>query len=141
MRGDIERFSFNTGVSAFMICVNELSDQKCHKREILEPLAVLLEPYAPHFAEELWQKLGHEESISRVNIPDFDEKYLKEDRFAYPVSFNGKMRFKLELPVNLSKEEVEKAVLESEQAQRWLEGKTVRKVIVVPKRIVNVVVG
>ena len=141
VRGDIERFSFNTGVSAFMICVNELSDQKCHKREILEPLAVLLEPYAPHLAEELWQKLGHQESISRADIPDFDEKYLKEDSFAYPVSFNGKMRFKLELPVNLSKEEVEKAVLESEQAQRWLEGKTVRKVIVVPKRIVNVVVG
>ena len=141
IRGDIERFSFNTGVSAFMICVNELSDLKCHKREILEPLAVLLEPYAPHVAEEIWQQLGHNGSISRVDFPVHDEKYLKENTFAYPVSFNGKMRFKLELPVDLPKEEVEKAVLNAEQSQRWLEGKTVRKVIVVPKRIVNVVVG
>ena len=141
VRGDIERFSFNTGVSAFMICVNELSDLKCHKREILAPLAVLIEPYAPHMAEELWQKLGNEGSVSRVDFPEFDEKYLKEDTFAYPVSFNGKMRFKLELPVNLSKEEVEKAVLQAGEARRWLEGKTVRRVIVVPKRIVNVVVS
>ncbi len=141
IRGDIERFSFNTGVSAFMICVNELSDLKCHKREILEPLAVLLEPYAPHLAEELWQLLGHAGSISRVDFPEYEEKYLKEDSFAYPVSFNGKMRFKLELPVNMPKEEVEKAVLSAEEAQRWLDGKTVRKVIVVPGRIVNVVAG
>ncbi len=141
VRGDIERFSFNTGVSAFMICVNELSDLKCHKREILAPLAVLIEPYAPHMAEELWQKLGNEGSVSRVDFPEFDEKYLKEDTFAYPVSFNGKMRFKLKLPVNLSKEEVEKAVLQAGEARRWLEGKTVRRVIVVPKRIVNVVVS
>ncbi len=141
VRGDIERFSFNTGVSAFMICVNELSDLKCHKREILEPLAVLIEPYAPHLAEELWEKLGHNNSVSRVDFPKYDEKYLKENSFAYPVSFNGKMRFKLELPVDMPKEEVEKAVLQSEQARRWLQGKTVRKVIVVPKRIVNVVTG
>ncbi len=141
IRSDIERFSFNTGVSAFMICVNELSDLKCHKREILKPLTILLEPYAPHFAEELWQKLGHTESISRVDFPEYNEKYLKEDSFAYPVSFNGKMRFKLALPVNMPKEEIEKAVLAAEEAQRWLEGKTVRKIIVVPKRIVNVVVG
>ncbi|VAW28732.1 Leucyl-tRNA synthetase, partial [hydrothermal vent metagenome] len=138
---DIERFSFNTGVSAFMICVNELSELKCHKHEILEPLAVLLEPYAPHLAEELWQKLGHTESISRVDFPEYDEKYLKEERFAYPVSFNGKMRFKLELPVDMPKEEIEKAVLAAEEAQRWLDGKTVRKIIVIPGRIVNVVVG
>jgi leucyl-tRNA synthetase len=141
VRSDIERFSFNTGVSAFMICVNELTDLKCHKRKILEPLAILIEPYAPHLAEELWEKLGHEGSLSRVDFPKYNEKYLKENSFTYPVSFNGKMRFKLELPVNLTKEEVEKAVLQSEQAQKWLEGKTVRKVIVVPKRIVNVVVG
>ncbi len=141
IRSDIERFSFNTGVSAFMICANELTDMKCHKREILEPLAVLLEPYAPHLAEELWQKLGHEGSISRVDFPQYDEKYLKEESFAYPVSFNGKMRFKLKLPVDMPKEEIEKAVLAAEEAQRWLKGKTVRKIIVVPGRIVNVVTG
>jgi leucyl-tRNA synthetase len=141
IRSDIERFSFNTGVSAFMICVNELSDLKCHKREILEPLTILLEPYAPHLSEELWQKLGHTDSISRVDFPEYDEKYLKEESFAYPVSFNGKMRFKLELPVDMPKEEIEKAVLSAEEAQRWLDDKTVRKIIVVPGRIVNVVVG
>jgi len=141
VRNDIERFSFNTGVSAFMICVNELSDLKCHKREILAPLAVLIEPYAPHMAEELWQKLGNKGSVSRVDFPEFDDKYLKEDTFTYPVSFNGKLRFKLELPVNMPREEVEKAVLEAGEARRWLEGKTVRKIIVVPNRIVNVVVS
>jgi leucyl-tRNA synthetase len=141
IRSDIERFSFNTGVSAFMICVNELTDLKCHKREILKPLTVLLEPYAPHLAEELWQKLGHTGSISRVDFPEYDEKYLKEGSFAYPVSFNGKMRFKLELPVGMPKEEIEKAVLAAEEAQRWTDGKTIRKIIVVPGRIVNVVVG
>jgi leucyl-tRNA synthetase len=141
LRDDIERFSFNTGVSAFMICVNELTDLKCHKREILEPLAVLLEPYAPHVAEELWSAMGYEGGVSKVAYPEFDEKYLKEDNFSYPVSFNGKMRFKIDLPVDLSKEEIEKAVLAADEAQRWLEGKTIRKIIVVPKRIVNVVVG
>lgn len=141
VRGDIERFSFNTGVSAFMICVNELTEHKCHKREILEPLAILIEPYAPHLAEELWSRLGHEGSISRIDFPEYDEKYLKENTFTYPVSFNGKMRFKLELPVDMDKAEIEKAVLNAQEAQRWLEGKTVRKIIVVPKRIVNVVVG
>ena len=138
---DIERFSFNTGVSAFMICVNELTELNCHKREVLEPLVVLLEPYAPHIAEELWASLGYKGGVSRIPFPEFDEKYLKEAHFSYPVSFNGKMRFKLDLPVDLSKEEIEKAVLAADEAQRWLEGKTIRKVIVVPKRIVNVVVG
>ena len=141
LRDDIERFSFNTGVSAFMICVNELTDLKCHKREILEPLAVLLEPYAPHAAEEIWESLGHKGGVSKVDYPEFDEKYLKEDTFSYPVSFNGKMRFKIDLPVDMPKNEVEKTVLAAEEAQRWIEGKTIRKVIVVPKRIVNVVVG
>ena len=141
IRDDIERFSFNTGVSAYMICANELSDLKCHKREILEPLTILLEPYAPHMAEELWSKLGHEGSISDVDFPEYDEQYLKEDHFEYPVSFNGKVRFKLSLPVDATPSVVEKAALEAEEAQRWLEGKTVRKVIVVPKRIVNIVVG
>ncbi len=141
LRGDIERFSFNTGVSAFMICVNELNDLKCHKRKILEPLVVLLEPYAPHIAEELWESLGHKGGVSKIDYPVFDDKYLKEDTFSYPVSFNGKMRFKLVLPVDMPKEAIEKEVLAAEEAQRWIEGKTIRKIIVVPKRIVNVVVG
>ncbi len=139
--GDIERFSFNTGVSAFMICANELTNLNCHKRGILEPLAVLLSPYTPHFAEELWKALGNPPSVSTVSFPDYDEKYLKEDTFEYPVSFNGKMRFKLSLPVDMPKEEIEKAAVEASEAQKWIEGKTIRKIIVVPKRIINVVVG
>jgi len=138
---DIERFSFNTGVSAFMICTNELSDLKCNKRAILEPLTVLIAPYAPHLAEELWALLGHNESVVDALYPEFNEEYLKENNFSYPVSFNGKMRFKIDLPIDMGKEDIEKAVLAAEEAQRWLEGKTVRKIIVVPKRIVNVVVG
>jgi len=138
---DIERFSFNTGVSAFMICTNELSDLKCNKRAILEPLTVLIAPYAPHLAEELWSLLGHTDSVVDAKYPEYNEEYLKESNFSYPVSFNGKMRFKIDLPVDMGKEEVEKAVLAAEESQRWLEGKTVRKIIVVPKRIVNVVVG
>ncbi len=141
LQEDIERFSFNTGVSAFMICTNELADLKCNKRAILEPLTVLIAPYAPHLAEELWQLLGHNESVVDAAYPEYNEEYLKESNFSYPVSFNGKMRFKIDLPVDMGKEEVEKAVLAAEEAQRWLEGKTVRKIIVVPKRIVNVVVG
>jgi leucyl-tRNA synthetase len=141
LQEDIERFSYNTGVSAFMICTNELADLKCNKRAILEPLTVLIAPYAPHLAEELWQLLGHNETVVDAAYPEFNEEYLKESNFSYPVSFNGKMRFKIDLPVDMGKEEVEKAVLAAEEAQRWLEGKTVRKIIVVPKRIVNVVVG
>lgn len=137
---DIERFSFNTAVSAFMICVNELNDLNCQKREILEPLCVLLAPYAPHIAEELWQKMGHTESVSQAAYPPFDEKHLVESSHKYPVSFNGKMRFMLELPLDLSKEAIEKAVLEHENSQKWLEGKTPKKVIVVPGKIVNLVV-
>jgi len=141
IQSDIERFSFNTGVSAFMICVNELSDFKCHKREVLEPLLVLLAPYAPHIAEELWEATGHEGGISYISNPKYDEKYLAENTFAYPVSFNGKMRFKLELPVDMAKEEIEKRTIEARETQKWIEGKTVRKIIVVPNRIINVVVG
>jgi leucyl-tRNA synthetase len=141
IESDIERFSFNTGVSAFMIATNELSELKCNKREILEPLCVLLSPYAPHISEELWSLLGHNESVTIAEFPVFKEEYVKENDFAYPVSFNGKMRFKIQLPVSLNPKEVEKAVLESEEAQKWLEGKTVRKVIVVPQRIVNIVIG
>ncbi len=138
---DIEQFSFNTGVSAFMICTNELSDLNCHKREILEPLTVLLSPYAPHIAEELWHQLGNSETVNDAVFPQWEEKYLVENTFTYPVSFNGKTRFKLELPVDLNKEDIEKAALDAPEAQKWIEGKTVRKVIVVPKRIINVVVS
>ena len=137
---DIERFSFNTGVSAFMICTNELTDLKCHKKEILEQLVILIEPYAPHIAEELWNKMGHSGSVSTATFPKFEEKHLIESSHKYPVSFNGKMRFMLELPLDLSKEEIEKAALNSEDASKWLEGKTPKKVIVVPGRIVNIVV-
>lgn len=136
---DIERFSFNTSVSNFMICVNELSDLKCNKREILEPLIILISPYAPHIAEELWRKLGHTESIEYATYPEHNEAYLTEDNFNYPVSFNGKMRFNMELPVTFSPKEVEEAVLAAPQSQKWLEGKTPKKVIVVPKKIVNIV--
>jgi leucyl-tRNA synthetase len=141
VQNDIERFSFNTGVSAFMICVNELTDLDCHKRKVLEPLLALIAPYAPHIAEELWEACGHEGGISYVANPAYDEKYLAEDTFAYPVSFNGKMRFKLELPVDLPVSEIEKLAVEAKEAKKWIEGKTVRKVIVVPKRIINIVVS
>ena len=136
---DVENFSFNTSVSTFMICVNELTSQKCNSREVLEPLVVLLAPYAPHIAEELWQKLGHDASIATADYPVFEEKYLVESSKEYPISFNGKMRFTLELPLDLSKEEIEKKVLENERTQQQLEGRTPKKVIVVPGKIVNIV--
>lgn len=138
---DIERFSFNTAVSQFMICVNELTDLKCHKKEILENLLILISPYAPHIAEELWETLGHQSGISLVPFPEFNEAYIKENTFKYPVSFNGKMRFLLELPIDMQKDEIEKSVLEHEQSQKWITGKQIRKVIVVPKKIVNIVVS
>ena len=141
VKEDIERFSFNTVVSQFMICVNELSDLKCHKHEILEPLVILLSTYAPHIAEELWQKLGNNSSVTKAAFPAFNPDFIKEDRFEYPVSFNGKMRFKLSMPADASKAEIEKQALAHEKAQRWLEGKQVRKVIIVPNKIVNVVVA
>ena len=138
---DIERFSFNTAVSQFMICVNELADLKCNKREILEPLTLTLSSYAPHVAEEIWRLLGHSKSITKANYPEFNADYLKENSFEYPVSFNGKMRFKKEYPLDMSKHEIEKAIVEAPEAQKWIEGKTVRKIIVVSGRIINVVVG
>ena len=140
VREDYERLSFHTAVSSFMICTNDLSSLKCHKREILEPLVILISPLAPLMAEELWENLGHQPSISFAPLPDHDEKYLAEDTFEYPVSFNGKMRFKIVLPVDISADEAEKAVLQAPQAQKWIEGKAVKKVIFVPKRIINVVV-
>jgi leucyl-tRNA synthetase len=124
-----------------MICVNELSDLACHKKEILEPLAICLSPYAPHITEELWSAFGNKNSISKALFPIHNENYLAENNFEYPVSFNGKMRFKISLPVNMSKQEIEKSALEAEEAQKWTTGKTIRKVIVVPNRIINIVVG
>ena len=138
---DLERFSFNTGVSNFMICVNELTEQKCHNAAILKELVVLLSPYAPHVAEELWVILGNEPgTVGTQSFPTFNEAFLIEANHAYPVSFNGKMRFKLELPTVLTKEEVEKEVLANAQTQKYLEGNAPKKVIVVPGKIVNVVV-
>ncbi|QOD60102.1 leucine--tRNA ligase [Polaribacter haliotis] len=136
---DIENFSFNTSVSTFMIAVNDLTGLKCNKKEILEPLLVLLSPYAPHISEELWSKLGNKESISTAPFPIFDAKHLVESSKNYPISFNGKMRFTLELPLDLSKEEIEKTVLENEKTIAQLEGRTPKKIIIVPGKIVNIV--
>ena len=136
---DITNFSFNTSVSSFMIAVNELTAQKCNKRAVLEPLAVIISPYAPHIAEELWNKLGNNKSISTAEFPVFNEKYLIESSKTYPISFNGKMRFTMELSLHLSKEEIEKAVLSHEKTQQHLAGRTPKKVIVVSGKIVNIV--
>ena len=136
---DIERFSFNTSVSNFMILVNELTDLKCNKRAILEPLLIILSPYAPHITEELWNQLGHKESIALAAFPLFNEAHLIEANFAYPISFNGKTRFNIELPLTLTQQEIEKIVMEAEQTHKYLEGKIPKKVIVVPKKIVNIV--
>ena len=136
---DIENFSFNTCISAFMICVNELSSQKCNQRAILEPLAVLLSPFAVHLAEELWERLGHTTSVSTAPYPVFEEKYLVESTKNYPVSFNGKMRFTRELSLDLSPKEIEEIILADEQTQKQLQGRTPKKVIVVPGKIINIV--
>lgn len=137
---DIENFSYNTSVSAFMICVNELFTLKCNKKAILEPLTILLAPFAPHIAEELYQILGHNTTVCDAIFPICDEKYLVESSFKYPISFNGKVRFILELPASMAKDEVEKNTLENEQTQKHMEGKAPKKVIVVPGKIVNIVV-
>ncbi len=136
---DIEDFSFNTSVSTFMICVNELTAQKCNSREILEPLTVLIAPYAPHIAEELWEKLGNIDSVTTALYPVYEEKHLVESTKNYPVSFNGKMRFTMELPLDMAKDEIEKTVLGDDRTQKQLEGRTPKKVIVVPGKIVNIV--
>lgn len=139
--GDIENFSYNTSVSAFMICVNELGALKCHSREVLADLLVLLAPFAPHVSEELWHAIGNEGTICDAQWPKWDEKYLKEANVNYPVSFNGKPRFNISVPADMPAQEVQRLALENEAAAKWIEGKTVRKVIVVPGKIVNVVVG
>ena len=136
---DLERLSWNTVVSTLMIAVNELTAIDETSRWSIEKLAILISPYAPHFAEEIWEKAGNSDSVLAQPWPKFEAKYLEDDEFEYPVSFNGKMRFKLALAADLPKEEVERAVLDSAEAAKYLDGKTPKKVIVVPKRIVNVV--
>lgn len=140
VKEDIEKFSFNTSVSTFMICVNELSALKCNKREILEPLAIIVSPYAPHIAEELWEKLGHRKGINSASFPEYNEAYLLEKSHEYPISINGKMRSKMKFALDMPKEAIEREVLASEQIQKWLEGKTPKKIIIVPNKIVNIVI-
>lgn len=137
---DIENFSFNTAISAFMICVNELNSAKCNKRAILEPLVVLLAPFAPHVAEELYHVLGNEGTVCDAAFPKHDEKYLAENTVKYPISFNGKVRFTLELAADLTPKQVEEIALANEQTAKYLDGKSIKKVIVVPKKIVNIVI-
>ena len=137
---DIENFSYNTSISAFMICVNELTQQKCHNALVLEQLVVLLAPFAPHVAEELWHALGHDSTVCDAQWPKHNEEYLKEDSVKYTVSVNGKPRFNIEVAAGTPSDEVEKAALSNEAAAKWIEGKTIRKVIVVPNKIVNIVV-
>ena len=139
VRADIENFSFNTAVSAFMIAVNELYDQKCSKKKILEPLVILLSPFAPHISEELWEALGHSDSISFASFPEYDEKFVVEDSCTYAVSFNGKTRFTLELPKSMTGEDVEAKVRSLEQTVRYVGDGKIVKVIVVPGKIVNIV--
>lgn len=137
---DIEKLSYNTSVSAFMICVNELADLKCNKREILEPLTIILAPFAPHICEELWHLMGNNSTINYAIFPEVEEKYLIENTFNYPISFNGKTRFMLELPIDMNNADIEKTVLATPEAQKWIEGKTPKKIIIVPKKIVNIVI-
>ena len=138
---DIENFSYNTSVSAFMIALNELGALKCNKREIIEPIVVLLSPFAPHICEELWNRLGHNESISFATFPEYVEAYTVENTFEYPVSFNGKMRFKMTFPKDMPIKEVEKGVIENPQTAKYLDGGSVKKIIVVPCKIINIVVA
>lgn len=140
IKEDIENFSFNTSVSAFMICVNELGELKCNKRKILNDLTIILAPFAPHIAEELWEKLGNSSSMTYADFPKYDNKYLIENSFEYPVSFNGKTRFKLEFPLDMPTSEIEKAVLANENSAKFIEGKPIKKMIVVQGKIINVVI-
>ena len=138
MTDDIENFSFNTAVAAFMICLNELGD--CSKRKILEPLAVLIAPFAPHLAEELWEALGHTPPVCGAAYPVCEERYLVRSTFEYPVSVNGKLRFKKQYAVAMTPAEIQAAVVTEPEAQKWLDGKTPKKVIVVPGKIINIVI-
>ena len=138
---DIENFSFNTSIPAFMICTNELTALKCNKRAILEPLVIAIAPFAPHMAEELWSLLGHTQSITKESFPKWEERFLVEDAFEYPVSFNGKVRFKLSMPLTATNADIEAAVKAAPESTKWMEGKEIKKMIIVPKKIVNVVIG
>jgi leucyl-tRNA synthetase len=137
--GDIDQFSYNTAISAFMVAVNELTAQKCSSRDILEPLVVLIAPFAPHIAEELWHNLGHDTTVCDAQWPTFDEKYLVESTVKYPVQIGGKMRFTIDLPADAGADAVKEAVLAAEECQKWIEGKEIVKFIFVPKKIVNIV--
>lgn len=138
---DIDNFSFNTSIPAFMICTNELNSLKCNKKEILEPLIILISPFAPHIAEELWNLCGNNSSIIYAKFPEYDEKYLVEDSYEYPVSFNGKMRFKLELPLDMNQNEVEEKIKSLPESEKWIEGKSIKKIIFIKGKIINIVVG
>ncbi|MEQ8424588.1 MAG: class I tRNA ligase family protein, partial [Cyclobacteriaceae bacterium] len=136
---DMDNFSFNTSVSEFMICTNELTSLKCNKRSVIEPLVIALSPFAPHFAEELWEKLGNKDTVLNASYPEIEEKYLIESSFEYPISINGKVRAKMNMALDMPKEDIQKQVLASEIVQKWTEGKPPKKVIIVPGKIVNVV--
>jgi leucyl-tRNA synthetase len=138
---DIERFSFNTCVSAFMVATNDLKKANCNNKTILEGMVRLIAPFAPHLAEELWYSMEGEGSVHHAGYPELVKEYLKEDNIEYPISINGKKRTTAEFPADASKEELEKEAIANEDIQKWLEGKTIRKVIVVPKRMINIVVG
>jgi leucyl-tRNA synthetase len=137
---DIERFSLNTCVSAFMVCVNELKAEKCNKRSILQDLTVLIAPFAPHLAEELWHQLGNSSSVVLAEYPMVSEAFLQTDTFTYPIAINGKTRLTMDLPADASKEALEKMALDNEKLQKYLDGKAIKKIIVVPKRMINLVV-
>lgn len=139
--GDIENFSYNTSISAFMICVNELTQQRCHNKSVLEQLLIVLAPFAPHITEELWHQIGHETTVCDAQWPKYNEDYLKEDNVTYAVSFNGKARFNMEVAADTSREEVERMALENEASAKWIGDKSIRKIIVVPGKIVNIVIG
>jgi leucyl-tRNA synthetase len=137
---DTERFSFNTGVSSFMICVNELTDLKCHKKEVLEQLLILLAPYAPHISEELWSLLGNKGTILNASFPQYDPALLVESSKAYPVAINGKTRTELTLALDATQQQVEEIVLKDSTVMKWLEGKQPRKIIYVKNKMINVVI-
>ena len=137
---DIERFSFNTVVSTLMICLNELIDQKCKNIQIFSDFIILLSPYAPHFCEEIWEKIGYSSSITKVEFPQWDKKYLVESEIVYPVSFNGKMRFKVNLPADMEKNEIEKIIMSNEKTKHYIGSSTPKRIIIVPKKIINIVI-
>lgn len=137
---DIENFSFNTSVSAFMICVNELTTLKCRKKEVLKQLTILLAPFAPHISEEFWSALGNTPSVCDAQWPAYDEECIREDTVNYAISFNGKVRFNMEFPAGATADEIEKSVLASPSAEKWINGKTPKKVIVVPGKLINIVI-